>query len=52
MLLNINIKKIAWEIDVGGSGVQGHPQLPSKVEASLSYMNLVLGNSKEKKKKT
>lgn len=49
MLLNVYIKKIDWEIEVGGSRVQGHPQLPSKVEASLSYMDLLSETQKRKK---
>ena len=27
-----------WEMEAGGSGVQGHPWLHSEFEASLGYM--------------
>lgn len=27
-----------WNLETGGSGIQGHPQLHSKLEASLGYM--------------
>lgn len=35
-----------WEVQAGGSEVQGHSQLHRKSEASLGYMRLFL---KEKK---
>ena len=29
---------VVWEAEAGGSGIQGHPQLYSKFEASLGYV--------------
>jgi hypothetical protein len=31
------------EVEVGRSGVQGHPQLQNKFQASLGYIRLSLG---------
>lgn len=28
-----------WEVDAGGSAVQGHSHLPGEFEASLGYIN-------------
>lgn len=28
---------ITWDLDAGGSGIQGHPWLHSKIETSISY---------------
>jgi hypothetical protein len=39
------------ELEEGGSGVQGHPQLHSKSEANLSYMEASIQKKKKKKKK-
>lgn len=37
------------EVEVGESGVQGHPQLPSKSEASLDYVKSYLKNPKQQR---
>lgn len=36
-----------WEVEVGRSGAQGHPQLHSKFEARLGYMRIVLRKKKD-----
>lgn len=40
-----------WELEAGGSGIQGQSWLPSKFMASLDYMRLCLINNKQKNKK-
>ena len=37
-----------WEADVGGSGVQGHAQLPRELEVSLGFTSPALENAKSK----
>lgn len=40
------------EVKAGGPGVEGHPQLHSRFEASLGYMTLGLKQTKDKDKAT
>lgn len=36
--LNASVNRGTWEVEAGGSQVQGHPQLHNEFEASLAYL--------------
>jgi hypothetical protein len=52
LCLNLRPAGCTWEVEAGGSRVQGHLQLHSQQEANLGYMRRISKQNKTKQDKT